>query len=171
MRWLKSPSARRFARPRRRRERAGLGAAPGRARAQLRIFIDQPQGGGLDDCERASREISALLDVEDPVPTGYTLEVSSPGIDRPLTRAEDFSRFAGHEARIELASGIDGRRRFKGTLIGREGSDIVIDVSNEKDTQRMRLPLADVADAKLVLTDRLIAESLKARDVKPKPDA
>ncbi len=135
----------------------------------LQIMAERPDGHmDVDDCARLSRAVSDVLDAADPIADEYTLEVSSPGIDRPLTRPDDFSRFAGHDARIEMVSGVGGRRRFKGVLIGRMGNDIVVDVSGEKGTERVHLPLSDLADAKLVLTDRLIAESLKARDLKNK---
>ncbi len=92
------------------------------------------------------------------------LEVSSPGIDRPLTAADDYVRFAGHEARVELAHGLDGRKRFKGLLIGLEGNDAVMDVTDANENRRVRFPFSDVSEAKLVLSDRLIQESLKARE-------
>jgi ribosome maturation factor RimP len=120
----------------------------------------------VEDCARLSRALSEVLEAADPIEAEYVLEVSSPGIDRPLTRAEDFARFAGHEARVELAQGLDGRRRFKGVLIGLEGDGVTMDVADEKQTRRLRLPLGDIVEAKLVLTDRLIQESLKARDHK-----
>jgi ribosome maturation factor RimP len=91
------------------------------------------------------------------------LEVSSPGIDRPLTAESDFARFAGYEARVEMAREVEGRKRFKGLLIGVEERDVLMDVHGDNGTRRVRLPLSEIADAKLVLTDRLIQESLKAR--------
>jgi len=94
------------------------------------------------------------------------LEVSSPGIDRPLTAPEDFARFAGYEARVELARGLEGRRRFKGFLRGLDGHDVLMDVNDEKDTRRVRFPYGDVMEAKLLLTERLIQESLKARELR-----
>jgi ribosome maturation factor RimP len=105
-----------------------------------------------------------VLEAADPFSEEYVLEVSSPGIDRPLVSPEDYARFAGHEARIELVRGLDGRRRFKGTLIGLDGNDVVMDVVDANETRRVRFPFSDVAEAKLVLTDRLIQESLKARE-------
>ena len=110
--------------------------------------------------------VSELLESEDPIKGHYTLEVSSPGIDRPLTAESDFVRFAGHEARVEMAQGIEGRRRFKGLLIGIDAHDVLMDVSGQSGTQRVRLPFADITDAKLVLTDKLIQESLKAREAR-----
>jgi len=137
----------------------------GGKRKILQILAERPDGGmDVEDCTKLSRAISEVLEAADPISEEYVLEVSSPGIDRPLTAPEDFARFAGHEARVELARGIDGRRRFKGLLIGLEGSDVVMDVTDANENRRVRFPLSDVADAKLVLTDRLIQESLKARE-------
>jgi len=112
----------------------------------LRVYIDRDEGIDLDDCERVSRQLSAFLDVEEPLPGSYRLEVSSPGLDRPLRTAEHFERFAGHEAKIRLAVAQDGRRNFKGTLCGIEDAQIVIEV----DGQTWRLAVADVATAHLV---------------------
>lgn len=107
----------------------------------------------LDDCAQISRSVSALLDVADPVVGTYTLEISSPGIDRPLVRAEDYDRFSGFEAKIELATLLNGRRRFRGRLLGTsEGAVRLLTEAGET-----RLPLDAVARAKLVLTDDLIA--------------
>ena len=109
----------------------------------------------LDDCAKISRSVSALLDVADPIPGTYMLEISSPGIDRPLVRAEDYDRFSGFEARIELSMPLDGRKRFRGRLVGtKEG---VLHLSTEGG--ETRLPLDAVAKAKLILTDDLIAAS------------
>ena len=139
----------------------------GGKRKTLQIMAERPDGQmDVEDCAQLSRTLSEVLEASDPLAEEYVLEVSSPGIDRPLTAAEDFARFAGHEARIELKLGLDGRKRFKGVLLGLEGADIVMDVMDEKETRRVRLPFADVGEAKLVLTDRLIQESLKARESK-----
>jgi ribosome maturation factor RimP len=110
-------------------ELVDLEYVPGRTRGLLRIFIDRPQGVGLDDCERASREISALFDVEDPVPTGYTLEVSSPGLDRVLRTPAHFQRFVGERVHVELRSPRDGRRRYTGqlTALRDEGIELNVD--------------------------------------------
>jgi ribosome maturation factor RimP len=110
-------------------ELVDLEYVPGRARGLLRIFIDRPQGVGLDDCERASREISALFDVEDPLPTGYTLEVSSPGLDRVLRTPAHFQRFVGERVHVELRSPRDGRRRYTGqlTALRDEGIELNVD--------------------------------------------
>jgi len=108
-----------------------------------------------DDCAEISRCVSALLDVADPIPGAYTLEISSPGIDRPLVRAEDYDRFSGFEATIELATPLDGRRRFRGRLVGTgEGILRLLTESGEA-----RLPLQEISRAKLILSDDLIAAS------------
>src|SRR3546814_13594988 len=117
-------------------------------------------GGGLDldDCPEVSRPVAAIRDVEDPVDSAYTREVSSPGIDRPLTRLADFDRFAGFEARLETALPIEGRRRFRGRLLGPRGSDIAMICDHEEIT----LPFAEVQKANLVPTDELNAVSGQA---------
>jgi ribosome maturation factor RimP len=126
----------------------------------LQIMADRPQGGiEVDDCAKISQAVSAVLDVEDPILDAYTLEVSSPGIDRPLTRLKDFEMFEGYEAKIETADLIDGRRRFKGTLAGVEGEEVLINI--EEGT--IGLQFDWLVDAKLVLTDDLIKEMLRQR--------
>lgn len=126
----------------------------------LQIMVEDPETGQMlvDDCATLSHEISALLDETDPIDGEYMLEVSSPGIDRPLTRIKDFDRWAGHLARVELeiARQIDGneRRRFQGPLAGIDGDDILIDVDGLGET---RLPFNEIRTAKLLLTDALIA--------------
>ena len=129
----------------------------GRERPTLEIMAERADRAPMtvEDCAEISRAVSALLDMEDPLPGSYVLEVTSPGIDRPLVRPDDFARFAGFEARIETAAPIDGRRRFKGRLIGVEGDEVRIDV----DGAVVPVPLASVKKAKLVLTDELIAAS------------
>ena len=112
----------------------------------LRIYIDREGGVTVDDCEIVSRQVSAVLDVEDPIPGAYTLEVSSPGLDRPLRKQADFIRFAGERAKVELALPKDGRRRFTGTLKGCEAGEVLIEVDGEDH----RLPLADIDKARLV---------------------
>jgi ribosome maturation factor RimP len=112
----------------------------------------------VEDCASLSQALSAVLDVEDPIHGEYTLEVSSPGIDRPLTSLEDFARFAGRAARAELKGLKDGRRRFRGVLRGIEGQDVLIE---EEGGAIVRLPFPAIEEAKLVLTDELVAESLK----------
>jgi ribosome maturation factor RimP len=123
----------------------------------LQIMIEPADGGAMDveACATVSRALSAVLDVEDPIPGNYTLEVSSPGIDRPLTRPKDYSRWAGHLARVETAEPIDGRRRFKGTLLGL--SDGVVRLRLE-DGVEAAVPLTAVSRAKLEMTDALIEE-------------
>ncbi len=109
----------------------------------------------VDDCATISRSVSALLDVADPIAGAYTLEISSPGIDRPLVRPEDYDRFSGFEARIELSAPLDGRKRFRGRLLGT--ADGAVRLATE--AGEARLPLAAVTRAKLVITDDLIAAS------------
>ena len=137
----------------------------GGQRKTLQILAERPDGQmDVEDCAKLSRALSEVLEASDPISEEYVLEVSSPGIDRPLTAPEDFARFAGHEARVELTRGLDGRRRFKGMLIGLEGADVVMNVTDAEGNRQVRFPFVDVAEAKLVLTDRLIQESLKARE-------
>ncbi len=122
----------------------------------LQIMIERADGTNpiVDDCAAASRIISALLDVADPIPSAYTLEVSSPGIDRPLTRPADFDRFAGYQVKVELKSvGAAGRRRFRGQLLGIGQATIRM----RFEQQDVALPYADIRRAKLVLTDELLA--------------
>ena len=116
--------------------------------ATLQIMCDRLDGQALtlDDCAEISRLASAVLDVEDPIAGGYTLEVSSPGLDRPLTRPKDFERFAGAEARVELSLPVDGQRRFKGVLRGLDDEAVVLETGDG----RRRLALADIEKAKLV---------------------
>ncbi|MCG6884933.1 MAG: ribosome maturation factor RimP [Silicimonas sp.] len=128
--------------------------------ATLQIMADKPDGGiEVDDCAAISTAVSATLDVEDPIEDAYTLEVSSPGIDRPLTRLKDFDAWQGYVAKIETTELIDGRKRFKGTLAGTEGNEVLIEI--EEGT--IGLQFDWLADAKLVLTDELIRDVLKAR--------
>ena len=134
----------------------------------LQIMADKPEGGiEVDDCALISTDVSANLDVVDPIEAEYTLEVSSPGIDRPLTRLKDFDVWAGHEAKLETSELIEGRRRFKGILEGTEGDEVLIEV--EEGTIGLRFDW--LSDAKLVLTDDLIREVLKARKDGGKIDA
>ncbi|MFD2738368.1 ribosome maturation factor RimP [Sulfitobacter aestuarii] len=126
----------------------------------LQIMADKPEGGiEVDDCAQISQAVGAVLDVEDPILDEYALEVSSPGIDRPLTRLKDFEMFEGYEAKIETTELIDGRRRFKGELAGVEGDEVLINV--EEGTIGLRFDW--LSDAKLVLTDELIKEMLRQR--------
>ena len=112
----------------------------------IRLYIDKTDGVGLDDCEKVSRAVSALLDVEDPVPGNYNLEVSSPGLDRKLTKIEHFQRFIGHLVKVNLRMPLDGRRRFRGELLSQDRENIVVEV----DGQRHRLPLKLIDTARLV---------------------
>jgi len=132
----------------------------GARRKTLQIMAERPDGTmDVDACADLSRAVSALLDVEDPIDGEYALEVSSPGIDRPLTRLKDFTRWSGHLAKLELSEMIDGRRRFKGMLEGEENGEVLIRVEIEGgETETVRLPFAGLADARLVLTDALIEE-------------
>lgn len=139
----------------------------GSKRATLQVMAERPDGTmEVEDCARLSRALSALLDVEDPISDEYTLEVSSPGIDRPLTRLQDFRRWEGYEARLETSEPIEGRRRFKGILAGIEGNDVLIEI----DDGTIGLGFDWLSDAKLVLTDDLIAESLKGKPTGFRPD-
>src|SRR5712664_1048657 len=123
----------------------------------LQIMIEPADGRAMDveACAVLSRALSAVLDVEDPMPGSYTLEVSSPGIDRPLTRPKDYARWAGHIARLETAEPVEGRRRFKGTLLGLEGDVVKLRLDDGQETE---VPLSAVTRAKLEMTDALIEE-------------
>jgi ribosome maturation factor RimP len=130
----------------------------------LQIMAQKPDGTmEVEDCARLSTAVSAVLDVEDPITDAYTLEVSSPGIDRPLTRLKDFEDWAGHEAKIETTEAVDGRRRFKGVLQGTEGDEVLLEIEQGKETVTIGLRFDWLSDAKLVLTDELIRETLRAR--------
>ncbi|WP_424930200.1 ribosome maturation factor RimP [Amaricoccus tamworthensis] len=129
-------------------------------RTTLQIMTERPDGGiEVEDCAKISRAVSAILDVEDPISGEFNLEVSSPGIDRPLTRLKDFERYEGYEVKIDASELIDGRRRFKGVLQGVEDNEVLIEI--QEGTIGLDFDL--IADAKLVLTDELIAESLAQR--------
>jgi len=112
----------------------------------LRVFIDRPEGIGLDDCEVVSRQVSSLLDVEDPLPGHYTLEVSSPGLDRRLTKPEHFRRFTGEDVRVKLRFPKEGRRNFRGELIAANDENIEVVVDGVTHT----LPIATIETARLV---------------------
>ena len=132
----------------------------------LQIMADKPEGGiDVDDCAAISTAVSAVLDVEDPIEDKYTLEVSSPGIDRPLTRLKDFDLWADYEARIETTEQIDGRRRFKGFLRGTEGDEVLIELEEQGAPVTIGLQFDWLADAKLILTDELIEEMLRQKKV------
>ena len=130
----------------------------------VQIMAERPDGTmTVEDCEDVSRALSPVLDVADPIDRAYRLEVSSPGLDRPLVRRSDFVRFAGHQLKLEMAVTIDGRRRFRGLLLGVEGEAARIrrDDAAPAEASEIVLPIEDIAEAKLVLTDALIAESLR----------
>lgn len=123
----------------------------------LQIMAERADGTmNIEGCQEISRAVSALMDVEDPIEDAYELEVSSPGIDRPLTRQKDFERWAGFEAKVELDEAVDGQRRYRGKLLGIE--DDTISLLGDAD-EKFKLPFANVRKAKLVLTDELIAAS------------
>lgn len=126
----------------------------GGRRATLQVMAERADAAAMsvDDCSLVSQTISALLDIADPIADSYVLEVSSPGIDRPLFERDDYERFAGFEAKLELQQPLDGRRRFRGRLLGLDGDAVKMNLGAEI----VRLPLAGIARAKLVLTDELI---------------
>ncbi|WP_095587753.1 ribosome maturation factor RimP [Actibacterium ureilyticum] len=130
----------------------------------LQIMAERPEGGiEVDDCAEISTAVSAIMDVEDPIEDNYTLEVSSPGIDRPLTRLKDFDVWEDYEAKIETTEMIDGRRRFKGILRGTEDGEVLIEIEDQGEPVTIGLQFDWLSDAKLVLTDELIREMLKQR--------
>lgn len=132
--------------------------------ATLQIMADRPEGGiNVEDCAEISTAVSATLDVEDPIEDNYHLEVSSPGIDRPLTRLKDFGTFEGYEARLDLNQAIDGRKKFKGVLAGVEGTEVLINIEDKGQTHTIGLDFDLLSDAKLVLTDELIKEMLRQK--------
>ena len=137
--------------------------AMSRGGGTLQIMIEPADGRPMDveACATLSRALSAVLDVEDPMPGAYTLEVSSPGIDRPLTREKDYLRWTGHVARMETTEPIEGRRRFKGTLLGLENGTIRMKLDDGKEAD---VPLRSVSRAKLELTDALLDEHRRAQE-------
>ena len=149
---------------------AGLGYRVVRVRVSgsssctVQIMAERPDGTmSIADCEAASRALSPVLDAEDPIERAYRLEVSSPGIDRPLVRRSDFERHAGHEVKIEMTIPLEGRRRFRGILLGVEGEAARIRRSDaaEGEPNDVTLAIADMTEARLVLTDALITEALR----------
>ncbi len=132
----------------------------GRDRPTVQVMVDRADGEQITvaDCEAISHALGAVLDVEDPIPGTWTLEVSSPGIDRPLARVKDWNRFAGHLARAETTAPINGRHRFSGTVLG---ADAMVARLRLEGGAEVALPLADIRRAKLVLTDALIAATTK----------
>jgi ribosome maturation factor RimP len=130
----------------------------------LQIMAERADGTmTIDDCEAISRALSPVLDVADPVAEAYRLEISSPGIDRPLVRRSDFERFAGHQIKVEMAISTEGRRRFRGVLLGAQGDAARVrrDDAAAGEAAEDLLPIGDMAEARLVLTDALVAESLR----------
>jgi ribosome maturation factor RimP len=149
---------------------AGLGFRLVRVRVSgiygctVQIMAERADGTmTIDDCETISRTLSPLLDVADPLEAAYRLEVSSPGIDRPLVRRSDFERFAGHQIKVEMAISTAGRRRFRGMLLGAQGDAAHVrrDDAAAGDETEVLLPIGDMTEARLVLTDALVAESLR----------
>ena len=126
----------------------------------LQVMAERPDGSmDVEGCAALSHALLDFIEASDPIEGEYEIEVSSPGIDRPLTRPMDFSRWSGHEARIELDGLYEGRKRWRGIVLGLDGADVVI----RADNRDIRFPFRSVVNAKLVLTDKLIAEDLKAR--------
>ncbi|THD60721.1 ribosome maturation factor RimP [Phenylobacterium sp.] len=130
---------------------------------RLQVMAERPEDGDMnvEDCARLSRAISEVMDAADPIAGEYTLEVSSPGVDRPLTRLADFATYEGHEARLELDRLAEGRKRFKGVLAGVEDEAVAIDLEGEEATALV--PFAWITEAKLVLTDKLLERGAQAR--------
>jgi ribosome maturation factor RimP len=135
----------------------------GRDGCTVQIMAERPNGTfTIEDCEVASRALSPALDVEDPISSAYRLELSSPGIDRLLVRESDFARYAGNEVKIEMELPVDGRKRFRGELLGAEASNARVKIQDVSGAaQVVLLPIGDMSEAKLVLTDALVAESLR----------
>jgi len=136
----------------------------GEAGCTVQIMAERPDGSmHIEDCEAISRALSPALDVADPIDRAYRLEISSPGIDRPLVRRSDFERFAGHLVKIEMAVARQGRKRFRGTLSGVEGGSVRLHRDDAKPDEDgdVLLALEEIAEARLVLTDELIAESIR----------
>jgi len=135
----------------------------GAAGCTVQIMAERPDGTmTIEDCETASRALSPMLDVADPIESAYRLEISSPGIDRPLVRRSDFDRYAGHVAQVEMLVPIDGRRRFRGKLMGTDGEHVRLRSEGATaDAPDVLLRIDEIMEARLVLTDALIAESLR----------
>jgi len=134
----------------------------GEAGCTVQIMAERPDGSmQIEDCEAISRALSPVLDVADPIDRAYRLEISSPGIDRPLVRRSDFERYAGHVVKIEMAAPVDGRKRFRGVLLGAQGDAARIRGEDGGAPAELLLPIDDMAEAKLVLTDALVTEALR----------
>jgi ribosome maturation factor RimP len=131
----------------------------------VQIMAERPDGTmAVEDCEALSREVSPALDVADPINREYHLEISSPGIDRPLTRAKDFAVWAGHEAKVEMEQAIDGRKRFRGVLLGTRDSEAGIRLLDAPVESDVWLPMDLIGEAKLILTDDLVRAALRRRE-------
>jgi len=136
----------------------------GEAGCTVQIMAERPDGSmQVEDCEAISHALSPVLDIEDPIQRAYRLEISSPGIDRPLVRRSDFQRFLGHLVKVEMAVAVGGRKRFRGWISAIEGDEVLIDREAARDGEDpiTRLPMEDIGSANLVLTDELIAESMR----------
>ena len=139
----------------------------GREGQTLQIMAERPDGTmSANDCERVSKQVSPILDVMDPISDAYRLEISSPGIDRPMVRASDFADWAGYEAKIELNEPVSGRKRFRGLIDGFEDGEVRIDIEIVDDSRKparetVGFPIGLIKDARLVMTDELIRESLR----------
>jgi ribosome maturation factor RimP len=132
----------------------------GGAAKTLQVMAERPDGSmDVEGCAALSHALLDFIEAEDPIEGDYEIEVSSPGIDRPLTRLMDFARWSGHEAKIELNAPVEGRKRLRGTLLGLDGQEVVMRVDNTD----IKFPFRSLANAKLVLTDKLINEDLKTR--------
>jgi ribosome maturation factor RimP len=131
--------------------------------ANVQIMAERPDGTiTIEECAEISRQLSPVLDAHDPMPGSYALEISSPGIDRPLVRRSDFDDWIGYEAKLETRTLIDGRRRFRGLLKGLDGDETRIEVEDDQASRRIvSLPIANIAEARLVLTDELVREALR----------
>jgi len=137
----------------------------GQESRRLQIMAERPDGEmDIDDCAKLSRAISEVMDAADPIAGEYTLEVSSPGVDRPLTRQKDFETYEGYEARLELDRLAEGRKRFKGVLAGLDGDAVAIDLEGEDETTL--IPFAWIIDAKLVLSDELMKRGAQSRSAR-----
>jgi ribosome maturation factor RimP len=135
----------------------------GAERRRLQIMAERPSDGDMnvEDCTRLSRKVSEVMDAADPIAGEYTLEVSSPGIDRPLTRPKDFETYEGYEVKVELDRMAEGRKRFRGMLAGIEGDQVGLDLEGE--TETAMIPLAWIVEAKLVLNDELMKRGAESR--------
>jgi len=142
----------------------------GEHQRRLQIMAERPSDGemNVEDCARLSRAISEIMDAADPIAGEYVLEVSSPGVDRPLTRLADFETYQGYEVRLELDRLAEGRKRFKGTLAGVEDQSVAIDLEGEAETAL--IPFAWITDAKLVLTDQLMKRGAEIRAARVQPE-